>query len=178
MHVHKLVVSTPNKRAKSRKTISEVRKICPSDGLFRHFGPKKRPSQGEKNILLDFICSSASESSEYRRPAFSPFWRTVKRHLFLVSVGTGTWTGTSAARGPFDGALQRASTKIQNGARYSDLLMFLFRVVAAPRRNGLEGSPCRQSVGCCRGGVLALFSYWNGSPEKSLGGVRIDGPDG
>ena len=55
MHVHKLVVSTPSKRAHTRATILEVRKICPNDGLFRHFGPKKRPSPGaRKRILFNF----------------------------------------------------------------------------------------------------------------------------
>ena len=41
MHVHKLLMHTPNKRAKTRESISEVRKIYPSDGLFRHFEPKE-----------------------------------------------------------------------------------------------------------------------------------------
>ena len=64
MHVHKFVVSTPNKRAQTRETISEVRKIiCPSDGLFPQLGPKERPSPGEENKICQIFVDSYAGSS-------------------------------------------------------------------------------------------------------------------
>ena len=78
--------------AQTRETISEVRKKCPSDGLFSQFGPKKRPSPGEKNLphFYWLICLRIGRLN-FMDLRTAPFRRTFKRHSFLGKPWARPW---------------------------------------------------------------------------------------